>query len=128
VLANKGDLVQAGQPLLVIESPDLVTAVNDLAEARADADKARIAVDIAEKAAQRARNLNSLEALATKELQAAESDLARAREDLRRAEATVSVRTRTGNFLRAFQRSIPQWTPRRQPFTFAVRCRIRTDC
>ena len=31
VLANKGDRVQAGQPLLVIESPDLVTAVNDLA-------------------------------------------------------------------------------------------------
>src|SRR5262249_19865003 len=33
VLANKGDLVAIGQPLLVIESPDLVAAVNDLAEA-----------------------------------------------------------------------------------------------
>jgi len=91
VLANKGDLVQAGQPLLVVESPDLVAAVNDLAEARAGVDKARIALDIADKAAQRARNLNSLEALATKELQAAESELARTREDLRRAEAAVSV-------------------------------------
>src|SRR5439155_5151210 len=91
VLANKGDLVQAGQPLLVVESPDLVATVNDLAEARAGVDKARIALDIADKAAQRARNLNSLEALATKELQAAESELARTREDLRRAEAAVSV-------------------------------------
>src|SRR5262245_63909933 len=91
VLANKGDLVTVGQPLLVIESPDLVTAASDLAEARTNEDKAKIALDAAEKAAQRARNLNSLEALATKELQAAESDLARAREDYRRAAAAVSV-------------------------------------
>src|SRR5262245_36839392 len=91
VLANKGDLVTVGQPLLVIESPDLVTAASDLAEARTNEDKAKIALDSAEKAAQRARNLNSLEALATKELQAAESDLARAREDYRRAAAAVSV-------------------------------------
>jgi cobalt-zinc-cadmium efflux system membrane fusion protein len=91
VLANKGDLVAVGQPLLVIESADLVAAINDLAEARANEDKAKIALDAAEKAAQRARNLNSLEALATKELQAAESDLARTREDYRRAGAAVSV-------------------------------------
>ena len=91
VLANKGDLVAVGQPLLVIESPDLVAAINDLAEARANEDKAKIALDAAEKAAQRARNLNSLEALATKELQAAESDLARAREDYRRSAAALSV-------------------------------------
>ncbi len=91
LLANKGELVGAGQPLVVIESPDLVAAVNDLAEARTNVDKSRIALDASDKAAQRARNLNSLEALATKELQAAESDLARSREDLRRAEAAVSV-------------------------------------
>ena len=91
VLANKGDVVRAGQPLLIIESPDLVGTVHDLAEARADADKGKIALDVAEKGAERARNLHSLEALATKELQAAESDLARAREDYRRATAAVSV-------------------------------------
>src|SRR5207249_2709667 len=91
VLANKGDVVNTGQPLLVIESPDLVSTVHDLAEARADADKARIALDAADKAATRARNLHSLDALATKELQAAESDFARAREDSRRAAAAVSV-------------------------------------
>lgn len=91
VLANKGDLVQAGQSLLVIESPDLVAAVNDLAQARAEADKAEIARDMADKAAQRARRLHEQEALATKELQAAESDLARARQDYRRAQAAGSV-------------------------------------
>jgi cobalt-zinc-cadmium efflux system membrane fusion protein len=91
VLANKGDVVKAGQTLLVIESPDLVTTIHDLAEARSDADKAKIALEAADKAAARARNLHSLDALATKELQAAESDLARAREDDRRATAAVSV-------------------------------------
>lgn len=91
VLVNKGDLVKTGQPLLVVESPDLVTAVNDLAEARAEAEKAKIALDSADKAAQRARNLNALEALAAKELQASESDLARAREDYRRALARIAA-------------------------------------
>src|SRR5262249_39738971 len=69
---------------------------------RSDADKAKIALDIAEKAAERARNLHSLEALSTKELQAAESDLARAREDYRRATAAVSV---TRNKLALFGKS-----------------------
>lgn len=91
LFANKGDLVKAEQPLLVIESPDLVATINDLSAARADADKAKINLDIADKAVQRARRLNAQEALATKELQAAESDFQRAREDDRRAEAAISV-------------------------------------
>ena len=48
VLANKGDLVKAGQPLLFLESPDLVVAANDLSQARSDADKAKIALDAAD--------------------------------------------------------------------------------
>jgi cobalt-zinc-cadmium efflux system membrane fusion protein len=72
VLANKGDLVKPGQALLIVESPDLVAAVNDLSEARSNVDKARIALDTADKAAQRAHNLNSL-GPATWDLQAAES-------------------------------------------------------
>src|SRR5262249_3794456 len=55
VLANKGDVVQSGQPVLVIESPDLIATVNDLAEAHAEADKSKIALESAEKAAERAR-------------------------------------------------------------------------
>lgn len=91
VLGNKGDLVKAGQPLLVIDSPDLVATLNDLSQTISDTDKARIAVDQADKAAQRARNLNQQEALATKELQAAETELAKAREDYRRAQAAVAI-------------------------------------
>jgi cobalt-zinc-cadmium efflux system membrane fusion protein len=91
VRADKGDVVRTGQPLLVIESPDVVSAVNDLAEALADADKSKIAVEAADKAAQRARTLNSLEALATKELQSAEAELARAQQDARRAQTAVTA-------------------------------------
>jgi cobalt-zinc-cadmium efflux system membrane fusion protein len=120
VLANKGDTVKAGQTLLVIESPDLVSTVHDLAEARADQDKSKITLDIAEKAAERARNLHSLEALATKELQAAESDVARAREDYRRATSAVAViRNRLSLFgktedeIRAFEESLTDQIDRR---------------
>src|SRR5436190_13624565 len=34
ILANKGDVVEGGQSLLVIDSPELVATVHDLAEAR----------------------------------------------------------------------------------------------
>src|SRR5262245_31286845 len=91
VFASKGDVVAAGQPLLILESPDLVATIRELTEARTDADKSKIALDAATKAAERARNLHSLEALATKELQAAEAELARAREENKRAIAAVSV-------------------------------------
>jgi cobalt-zinc-cadmium efflux system membrane fusion protein len=121
VLANKGELVAVGQPLLVVESPDLVSAVNDFAEAHTNEDKAKIALDIAEKAAQRARNLNSLEALATKELQAAESDLARARDDYRRAVAAVSV---VRNRLALFGKSVDEIKQLEEPITDQLDRRI----
>jgi len=87
--ASKGAVVRSGQPLLTIESPDLVAAQNDLAAARSDENKARIALDTAQKVAERARRLNEREALATKDLQQAEADLSRAKDELRRAEAAV---------------------------------------
>jgi multidrug efflux pump subunit AcrA (membrane-fusion protein) len=77
--------VIAGQPLLVIESPDLVAAVNDLMAAHSEVDKSTIALAVSEKSTERARRLSAQEALAMKDLQAAESDLARAREDNSRA-------------------------------------------
>ncbi|HKC86876.1 MAG TPA: efflux RND transporter periplasmic adaptor subunit [Blastocatellia bacterium] len=89
VSAIKGAVVQSGQPLLTIESPDLVAAQNELAAARSDENKARIALDTAQTVAERARRLNEREALATKDLQQAEADLSRAKDELRRAEAAV---------------------------------------
>src|ERR1051326_1583405 len=91
VTGNKGDVVSAGQMLVIIDSPDLVAAINDLSQATSEADKARIAVDLAEKAAERARNLYEHGAVATKELQGTETELAKARQDYRRAQAAVAV-------------------------------------
>src|SRR5262245_51753970 len=88
--ASKGAVVKAGQPLLTIESPDLVAAQDELAEAHAEESKARIALDIAQKSAERARALHEREAIATKDLQQIESDLARDKDDLRRAQARVT--------------------------------------
>lgn len=97
VLANVGDVVRSGQPLLVIESPDVVAGVNDLFEAHSNVDKAQIALDTAQKSADRAKRLHDQEALSTKDLQSAESDLARAREDQRRAQSSLAVaRNRLG--------------------------------
>src|SRR5215475_12919479 len=89
VSASKGAVVRSGQPLITIESPDMVAVQNELDAARSDENKARIALDTAQKVADRARGLHEREALATKDLQQAEADLSRAKDELRRAEAAV---------------------------------------
>jgi membrane fusion protein, heavy metal efflux system len=89
LLANKGDAVKAGQPLVVLESADYVAAQNDLAAARSDVAKAKIGLESAEVAAERARSLHNQEAISTKDLQQAEADLARAQDENRRAGATL---------------------------------------
>lgn len=91
VLANKGDYVEKGSPLFVVESADLVLAHNDLASARSDVAKAKISLDAAQVAVERARRLHAQEALATKDLQQAESDLLRAQDEDKRAKAALSV-------------------------------------
>lgn len=91
VLVNKGALVNAGQPMLIVEAPDYVTAQNDLSAARAEVEKSKIAVDAAQKVVDRLRILVQREAVATKDLQVAEVDLAKAREELNRDEAAVAV-------------------------------------
>lgn len=91
VLASRGDSVRAGQPLVIIESPEVIAAFNDLSAARSEADKSRIALEAAQKAAERARRLHEREAIATRDLQQAETDLARVQEEARRADAAVAV-------------------------------------
>lgn len=91
LLANKGDNVRSGQPLAVIEAPDFVGAQNDLAAARSDQVKAKIGLDAAQVAEQRAKRLHDQEAISTKDLQQAETDLARAQDDVRRAQAAVAA-------------------------------------
>ena len=91
LLANKGASVSKGQPLVVLESPELVAAQNDLASARSDLAKAKIGLNAAQTVADRARRLHEQEAIATKDLQQAEADLARAQDEYRRAQVTLAA-------------------------------------
>src|SRR5262249_23655591 len=91
VLAKKGDVVKAGQPLLVLESPDVVAVENDLAAAQAAESVASTSQDIARKVLERAKGLHEREAISTKDLQEAEAALARAEDDQHRTRAAVKV-------------------------------------
>ena len=91
VLANKGAEVRPGQPLLILESPELVTVQNDLVVARSEFAKAKIGLDAARIAADRARGLHTQGAIATKDLQQADTELARAHDEQRRAQAVLAT-------------------------------------
>ena len=82
LLVRLGDHVVKDQQLAVIES-------GDLAQAYADDDKARDALQRAERTLERVRGLNKAGAGAVKDLEQAESDSAQARAEFNRAEARL---------------------------------------
>jgi len=82
LLVRLGDHVAKGQPLAVIDS-------GDLAQAYADDDKARDALQRAEHTLARVRGLNKAGAGAIKDLEQAESDHAQAKAEFTRAEARL---------------------------------------
>ncbi len=90
-LASKGAEVERGRPLLVLESPELISAQNDLTSARSELSKAKIALDVARASAERARRLYEREAIASKDLQLAEADFARATDEYHRAQDSLAA-------------------------------------
>lgn len=103
VFVQKGDPVRQGQALLSVVSPDATAAQAalregeaavrqeraSLIEAQVHVTKARTALRKAELDAARVRDLFKHDAIAKKEVLAAETDLAQARSDLRSARALV---------------------------------------
>lgn len=79
LLAQTGDTVKAGQPLLVLDSPDLGSALSDLERAQAD-------VQVKRRAVARLRGLAPGDAVAAREVEQAEADLAQAVSEQTRAE------------------------------------------
>jgi cobalt-zinc-cadmium efflux system membrane fusion protein len=77
-----GERVTAGQPLVVIDSPDL-------AGAYADYDRAKAGMALARKSLDRQRGLAKIGGAAEKDLQQAENDFAAAEAELRRSEARL---------------------------------------
>jgi membrane fusion protein, heavy metal efflux system len=82
LLVRLGDHVTKGQQLAVIES-------GDLAQAYADDDKARDALQRAERTLERVRGIQKAGAGAVKDLEQAESDAVQARAEFNRAEARL---------------------------------------
>ena len=79
-----GDNVKKGQPLVTIDSGDLAQAV-------ADAEKARATVKLTKSALERATGLNKAGGLALRELEQAQNDYLQATSELKRAEARLDV-------------------------------------
>ncbi|MGE0236364.1 efflux RND transporter periplasmic adaptor subunit [Methylocystis sp.] len=79
-----GDNVKKGQPLATIDSGDLAQAV-------ADAEKARASVKLTKSALDRATGLNKAGGLALREVEQAQNDYMQATSELKRAEARLDV-------------------------------------
>jgi cobalt-zinc-cadmium efflux system membrane fusion protein len=84
ILVAPGEMVRAGQPLLVVSSPDFSVA-------RSAYIKARSTFQLAEKNYQRSRDLYEHHAIAERDLQQAESDHAGAQADLQSTEDAMRV-------------------------------------
>lgn len=82
IAAQAGDTVKAGQPLLWLDSPDYAQALADLRKAEADRRMKSLALD-------RAKLLFGGEAIARKDLEAAEDDAAQAAAEADRARARL---------------------------------------
>lgn len=95
LLAKPGDIVTAGQPLFVVESPDMVQAENDFITASAGLNKARSALDLAKLIEQQARSLYETKAGPQRDLQQAQAATLAAQNDLRSAQISLeAVRNR----------------------------------
>ena len=91
LMVKPGDTVAVGAPLFTIDAVDMVQAQNDFLSTTAGMNKARSAVQLAEKSYARNKTLVESKAAALKDLQAAEDALTAAQNDLRSAEAAAQA-------------------------------------
>ena len=88
VLVKVGDAVKKDQPLFMIQSPDADAATSAYLSARAAEGQAEVALGKAQADADRASDLFEHNAVAKKDVQAADSALAQAKASLEQARAT----------------------------------------
>ncbi len=89
VLVRLGDAVQAGQPVVVLESADAGLALATYAQAEAQAHQAAIVLAKSEKDLARSREWNAAKAAPLKEVVAAEADVETARAGLAMAKTAA---------------------------------------
>ncbi|WP_155121473.1 efflux RND transporter periplasmic adaptor subunit [Bryobacter aggregatus] len=99
LMAKPGDSVKQGEPLLLIESPDVLDAENDFLAGAANVTKSKALLKQAERTVSRLQRLVQGEAAAPKDLEQAQTDLESAASDVHVAEIQVdSARQRLLSF------------------------------
>lgn len=93
IRAAPGDLVKAGQVLAEIDSPDFGTAFADLSKAKTEEDR-RLQI------LERARSLGAGEAIAAREVEAAQADYVQAQAETLRAEQRLKMLNPYGHPIR----------------------------
>jgi cobalt-zinc-cadmium efflux system membrane fusion protein len=91
LLAKPGDMVAAGQPLFVVESPDMVQAQNDFISAVSGLNKARSQLDLAKIVEQQNKQLYETRAAPLRDVQQSQAASLAAKNDLRSAETSLEV-------------------------------------
>ena len=91
LLAKPGDIVVAGQPLFVVESPDMVQAQNDFISAVAGLNKARSTLDLAKIVENQNKSLYETRAAPLRDVQQSQATSLAAQNDLRSAETSLEV-------------------------------------
>ena len=91
LLAKAGDAVKAGQPLFVVEAPDMVQVQNDFINSISGLNKARSALDLARIVEQQNKTLFEGRAGSLRDLQQSQASTRAAENDVRAAQTTVEV-------------------------------------
>jgi cobalt-zinc-cadmium efflux system membrane fusion protein len=91
LLAKPGDTVKAGQPLFIVEAPDMVQAQNDFITAISGLNKARSALELAKIVEQQNKTLYESRAGPLRDLQQAQATTRAAENDVRSAQTSLEV-------------------------------------
>jgi cobalt-zinc-cadmium efflux system membrane fusion protein len=91
LMAKPGDHVVAGQPLFVVEAPDMVMAQNEFISASANLNKARSALELARIVERQNKTLYDSHAGPLRDLQQSQANARAAENDARAAETSVEV-------------------------------------
>jgi membrane fusion protein, heavy metal efflux system len=91
LLAKPGDTVKAGQPLFIVEAPDMVQAQNDFIAAISNLNKARSALELAKIVEQQNKTLFESRAGPLRDLQQSQATARAAENDVRSSQTSLEM-------------------------------------
>ncbi|HEY6022977.1 MAG TPA: efflux RND transporter periplasmic adaptor subunit [Pseudolabrys sp.] len=91
LLAKPGDAVKAGQPLFIVEAPDMVQAQNDFINAISSLNKARSALELAKIVEQQNKTLYDSRAGSLRDLQQSQAATRATENDVRATQTSLEV-------------------------------------